>query len=128
VLTREAPMGHACLLPPDNEFCLTQRLLLLRVDPETILPKMLLHYLNSPYFREQVEEKCRGLTTPHIRVQDAPHFLLPLPPIIHQRRIVAELDAQQAQLNALKKLQSETAAELDALLPSILAKGFKGEL
>ena len=36
-------------------------------------------------------------------------------------RIVAEVDA-------LKCLQGETAAELDALLPSILDKAFKGEL
>jgi len=29
---------------------------------------------------------------------------------------------------SLKRLQSESAAELDALLPSILGKAFKGEL
>jgi len=29
---------------------------------------------------------------------------------------------------ALKRLQAETAAELDALLPAILDKAFKGEL
>ena len=45
-----------------------------------------------------------------------------------QRRIVAELDALQAEVNALKRLQSETAAELDALLPSILDRAFKGKL
>jgi hypothetical protein len=31
-------------------------------------------------------------------------------------------------MNALKKLQTETAAELDALLPSIHHKAFKGEM
>jgi len=36
------------------------------------------------------------------------------------RRIVTELDA-------LKRLQAETAAELDALLPAILDRAFKGE-
>jgi type I restriction enzyme, S subunit len=45
----------------------------------------------------------------------------PKPPLAEQRRIVAELDA-------LKRLQAETAAELDALLPSILDRAFKGEL
>jgi len=34
----------------------------------------------------------------------------------------------QAEVDALKRLQAETAAELDALLPSILDKSFKGEL
>jgi hypothetical protein len=32
------------------------------------------------------------------------------------------------QVAELARLQSETAAELDALLPSILDKAFKGEL
>ena len=51
-----------------------------------------------------------------------------LPALPEQRRIVAELDALQAEVDALKRLQAETAAELDALLPSILDKAFKGEL
>lgn len=44
------------------------------------------------------------------------------------RRIVAELDPLQTEVEALKRLQAETATELDALLPSILDKAFKGEL
>ena len=50
---------------------------------------------------------------------------LPLP---EQRRIVAYLDDLQARVGTLKKLQAEIAADLDALLPSILDKAFKGEL
>lgn len=50
------------------------------------------------------------------------------PPLPEQRRIVAELDALQAEVDALKRLQAETATELDALLPSILDRAFKGEL
>jgi hypothetical protein len=41
--------------------------------------------------------------------------------MMKQRRIVAELDV-------LKHLHAETAAGLDALLPAILDKAFKGEL
>jgi hypothetical protein len=33
-----------------------------------------------------------------------------------------------ADVGALKRLQAETAAELDALLPAILDRAFKGEL
>jgi restriction endonuclease S subunit len=53
---------------------------------------------------------------------------VPIAPPADQSRIVAELDALQAKVDAVKKLQSETQAELDALLPSILDKAFKGEL
>jgi type I restriction enzyme S subunit len=41
---------------------------------------------------------------------------------------LAELNALQADMDALKRLQAETTAELDALLPAILDKAFKGEL
>jgi type I restriction enzyme S subunit len=42
--------------------------------------------------------------------------------------LVSYLDGLQAKVNALKQLQSQTRAELDALLPSVLDKAFKGEL
>jgi type I restriction enzyme S subunit len=45
-----------------------------------------------------------------------------------QRRIVAYLDGLQGKVDALKQLQAQTQAELDALLPSVLDKAFKGEL
>jgi type I restriction enzyme S subunit len=55
---------------------------------------------------------------------------LPFPKVVldAQRQIVAYLDNLQAKVDALKKLQSQTAAQLDALMPSILAKAFRGEL
>lgn len=48
--------------------------------------------------------------------------------ICEQHWIVSELDALKAEVDALKRLQSETAAELAALLPAILDRAFKGEL
>jgi type I restriction enzyme S subunit len=51
-----------------------------------------------------------------------------LPSLEEQRRIVAELDALQAKVEAVKSFQAETKTELVALLPAILDKAFKGEL
>jgi type I restriction enzyme S subunit len=51
-----------------------------------------------------------------------------VPPLAEQRRIVAELDTLQAVVDTAKHLQAETAAQLDALLPSILDRAFRGEL
>jgi type I restriction enzyme S subunit len=48
--------------------------------------------------------------------------------IPEQRRIVAELGAVQAEVQELKRLQTDTAAELDAFLPAILDRAFKGGL
>jgi type I restriction enzyme S subunit len=55
-------------------------------------------------------------------------FPCSIPNLLEQRRIIAYLDYIQAKVDALKLLQAETAAELDALLPSVLDQAFKGEL
>jgi type I restriction enzyme S subunit len=65
---------------------------------------------------------------PYIRESELVRWQVPVPPIREQRRIMAELDTLQAEVDSLKRLQAETATELDALLPAILDKAFKGEL
>jgi hypothetical protein len=44
---------------------------------------------------------------------------------IYRRR---NFEALQAEVDALKRLHAETTAELDALIPAILGRAFKGEL
>lgn len=78
--------------------------------------------------REQFVEAAPQATLPIINQSRIGEFEICFPSLQNQRRIVAELDALQAQVDALKRLQSETAAELDALLPAILDRAFKGEL
>jgi len=53
---------------------------------------------------------------------------VPLRPLDQQHRIAAHLDQLQIQVDMLKHEQANTAAELDALLPSVLDKAFRGEL
>jgi type I restriction enzyme S subunit len=45
-----------------------------------------------------------------------------------QRHILAEIHALQAEVDTLKDLQIETAADLDALLPAVLDRAFRGEI
>ena len=45
-----------------------------------------------------------------------------------QKSIVAYLDEMQVRVDALKRAQAESAAELDALLPAVLDRAFHGEL
>ena len=53
---------------------------------------------------------------------------MPIPALPYQRRVVSSLDNLNSKVDALKRLQAETAAELAAMLPSILDKAFRGEL
>jgi len=83
---------------------------------------------SRPYLQERIKLRSRGDMIRHLVLREIRDLVIPLPSLPEQRRVVAELDALKAQVEALKKLQVETAAELDALLPSILDKAFKGEL
>jgi type I restriction enzyme, S subunit len=49
-------------------------------------------------------------------------------PLDEQHRIVAYLDGLSEKVNELRRLQSESQVELDALLPSVLDRAFNGKL
>jgi type I restriction enzyme S subunit len=53
---------------------------------------------------------------------------LPVPPLDEQRQVVSDADTFQSKVGAVQQKQTETAEELDALMPSILSKAFRGEL
>ena len=108
---------------------ISDKLIRLRTDRTKIEPRFLELSLASPFSQEHLVQRKTGLADAQVNISQAILKATPVayPPLPEQLRIVAELDALQAEVNALKRLQAETAAELDALLPSILDKAFKGE-
>jgi type I restriction enzyme S subunit len=130
VLVREGGgTGKCALVESEQRFSLGQRVMMLRPNSNRIVPRFFLHQLLSPLVQdEQIAPLSKGSASPHLNISTLRKFGLKLPPMQGQRRIAAKLDALQAEVDALKKLQTETATELDALLPSILDRAFKGEL
>jgi type I restriction enzyme S subunit len=116
------------MIPRNCVVSLGQGTMLVRADETKIERGFLLKALNAPIVREQATKAAKGAAHPHVNLKDIRVFSVPVPSLPEQRRIVAELDALQAEVNALKRLQAETAAELDAMLPALLDRAFKGEL
>jgi len=77
---------------------------------------------------DEMKSQVRGLEMFHIRKREVDALLFPMAALAEQRRIVAYLDSLSAKAEALKSLQHQSAAELDALLPSLLDKAFRGDL
>jgi type I restriction enzyme S subunit len=120
--------GKCALVAPGQRFSLGQRVMMFRPDPGRVTPSFMLHHLLSPLVQdEQILPLCKGSASPHLNISALKRFNLRLPPLDEQRRIVAELDALQVEVDKLNRLQTETAAELDALLPAVLDRAFKGE-
>ncbi len=99
-------------------------------EARTIVPEYLEHLLKSPALLEQIKRQASGTspTMKNISKEKVLALRIPNQELAEQRRITAHLDGLQAKVDALKRLQADTAAELDALLPSILDKAFCGEL
>ena len=121
--------GKAALVLEDQRFSLGQRVMMLRPDKTTVEPKFMVYQLLSPViYEDQILPLCKGSASPHLNISALRDFKFMLPPVYEQRRIVAYLDDLQAKVDALKRLQAETTAELDALLFAVLDRAFKGEL
>jgi len=99
-----------------------------RLPQSRVEPEFALWGLRGPSGQAQLLGQRYGQGKPGLNLTNIRSLSLPLPPLPEQRRIVFELEALQAEVEALKRLQAETAVELDALLPAILDRAFKGEL
>jgi type I restriction enzyme, S subunit len=130
LVTVMGTLGRACVVPDDvPRMVSTKHVWTITLDSRKAEPRWVSFWLNySEFVREELLGQgtgtaIAGLNRTKIRSLSLPHLELS-----EQRRIVADLDALHAEVDRLRLLQAETAAELDALLPALLDRAFKGEL
>lgn len=117
-------VGKCAVFDLEDDYSFASYLIRLRLDQDRAEPRLVAAYINSPLGRAYMLNEKRQMTG-QANVNSTKLKALPiaLPSLPKQRRIVAKLDALQAEVDALKRPQAATAAELDALLPSILDRG-----
>jgi type I restriction enzyme S subunit len=93
-----------------------------------LTPRFLMYSLVGADFTTYANRLSGRTRMPKINLEQLKAYVMPYPSLPDQRRIVEYLDGLQAKVDAVKALQAQTAAELDALLPSILQKAFSGGL
>jgi len=123
-----ATRGVPCFIDTDREFNIFVSVALIKPLHDQLDGRYLCYLLNSTLIKERMIDKSKGDMIPHIVLREIRQFPVPLPPLSEQRRIVTYLDELQTKVDAMKRLRKEAIKELDALLPSILDKAFKGEL
>ena len=125
-------VGHTAIYNGSPAPCIYPDLMMrLPVDDEYADRRFVHYWLRSVPVREYIGRAAKGTSPTMKKISQGAVMNIPFPsdlPLPEQRRIVAYLDDLQARVGTLKKLQAEIAADLDALLPSILDKAFKGEL
>lgn len=122
-------VGKCAVFDIEGEYAFASYIIRLRLDIERADPRLVAAYINSPAGRTYMFSERKQMTgQANVNATKLKALPIALPPLAEQNRIVAYLDNLQSKVDALKRLQTETAAELDALLPSILDQAFKGEL
>lgn len=97
-----------------------------KVDTDKILPEVLDIYFRTPSIWPIIGSLSTGTNVRRRRLHPSAflRFIFPLPPIDTQYKL-REINGKSIEL---RDLYSKTYMELDALLPSILDRAFKGEL
>ncbi|WP_136257932.1 restriction endonuclease subunit S [Rhodanobacter lindaniclasticus] len=120
LITREAPMGEVCLIPPGERICLGQRMMLARLPADLMDPRFILYSLQDPRLMDRVQDKPIGATVQHLRVGGVETLLMPVPPLEEQRRIVAKLDELMALCDQLEASLTTGEAARSQLLEALL--------
>ena len=123
-------LGRGTVWHCEIENCIHQNhIFRVRVNLDEFDPDYLCALIGSPYgkaYFQAASKQTTNLATINQRQLKA--FEIFYPTIDEQRRIVARLDDLQAQVDGLKEHQVRTAEELDALLPAVLDRAFRGQL
>jgi type I restriction enzyme S subunit len=123
-----ATRGRSCYVDSRREFSIFVSVALIKPLRDRLDGRYLAHLLNSKLIKDVMISKSRGDMIPHIVLGQIKDFPVPLPSLSEQRGVVDQLDQLKAKVKSLKNLQSQTEPEIDALMPSILSKAFRGEL
>ena len=131
IFAREAPAGNIAVIQ-DEKVCLGQRTVLLRPITHCIFPQYLAYFILAPSSQQSLVEKSSGTTVAHVNLSDFRPYLIAVPPIDEQKRIVNKLkellpllDKYNCYADKLSSLNNEIN---NLLKKSILQEAIQGKL
>jgi type I restriction enzyme, S subunit len=108
-------LGGCAVVPPELKgFNIAREVAVIPVHPE-ICSEFVLNVIASPYFQDRVEENLRGIAYEGLNLGLLRDFLVPIPPLAEQRRIVervSELMALVDKMEVQLSIAHTTAANL----------------
>ena len=121
VITREAPMGEVCMIPPALRCCLGQRMVLLRPDRSKVDPRFLLYALQSEVVQHEIlVNEGTGSTVSNLRIPVLETLPIPCLPLSEQRAIAHILGTLDDKI-ALNRRMNET---LEAITRALFKSWF----
>ncbi len=122
LLTTRGTIGNTALYDASVEFVhvrINSGMLIFRPDATQILSSYLFHFFQSENFQVQTEATISGAAQPQLPIRSLNEARIPLPPVDVQRAIVAEIEAEQALVNANKQLIARFEAKIKATIDRV---------
>ncbi len=132
VIAKMMPAGRAIIVPDiENDFILSSDAVKF-IPHDTLNKEYLILAINSPTFRNQVVSEAHGVTRIRTSLGKLQTYLLPIPPIEEQRRIVDKIKNVYENIGRYeeteKKRENLNISFPDQLKKSILQQAVMGKL
>lgn len=123
------PLGRACVFPGLAQPAVTVvDVCIVRLNVDSVSPKWLTTFINSPSFRLAVAGEQRGSTRKRISKGSLSELSIPVPPSEEQERIADSVDSYLSRLDAAVATLEAAQAKLKAYRASVLKAAVEGRL
>jgi restriction endonuclease S subunit len=94
-------------------------MLIFRPDPNKLSGDYLFHFFQSENFKAQTEAIISGAAQPQLPIRSLNEAKLPLPDLVVQQQIVAEIEAEKALVTSNRELISRFEKKIQATLARV---------
>lgn len=123
------PLGRACVFPGDPKASVTAvDVCILRPDSSRLNARWLMHTLNAPQARLQMESFGKGTTRQRISRSNLAKVVVPVPRLEEQCHIAARLDEALGHAAATRERLDRVPVILRRFRQSVLAAAVSGQL
>ena len=119
--------GAYGIVPPEcNDLVVSTEFPVFELNQEKILPETMDVYFRNPAIWEELSGQSTGTNVRRRRLNPKASLTYEFPlPSMETQRLLQEVSQR---ISSMRRLQAKSQVELDALLPSVLDRAFKGEL
>jgi len=117
---RGATMGKTAFVAPFTEGAIASSLVIIRLDQLVVCARFAYYFLTGPLGRSLIRRFDNGTAQPNLSAESVKRYLVPLPPLAEQHRIVAKVDELMALCDQLEAQLTTTQIDSRRLLGAVL--------